>query len=121
MWTLNNQWDCQITCGPNKGTYRPSPTSVTFEFEAQPVWATTNLSTICIFDDDADFGCIYFTEYTEHNEHGDNRTIPLDKPYNSFKKAVRVGSETMTSLTYEADSTNNGIRGIVSTQFWTLS
>ena len=121
MWTLTNQWDLQITTGMNTGRYRPQAPSVTWHFGGVPIWATTSLSTICLNDDDDDFAGIYFTEYSWMDEHRVVRTENVDEPYEKFKKSVRIGSETMTSLTYEADSTNIGARDVVSVQFWQRS
>jgi hypothetical protein len=118
MWTLVNQWDMEHTTEVHDGPYRGMPASITLEFAGEPVWATTQISAIRVHDDDEDFAAIYFSEYRELNQFGRETTVDVDKPNNKFKKRVAIGSETMTSLTCEADSTNIGARGVLSVQFW---
>jgi hypothetical protein len=122
MWTLTNQWDLQRTTEIRDRQYEPVPETATWYFSnaGEPIWATTRISAIKVHDNDGDFATIHFTGYKDLQPDGSGvRNFQFD--FHRFNNRVAIGSETMLSLSYEADSRNIAARGIVSVQFWQKS
>jgi hypothetical protein len=122
MWTLTNQWDVEHTTENNTGSFLDVPAIVSLYFakDGEPIWATTQISSIQIHDDEEDYAAIFFRNYLEHDGSG-VRTVDVHMPENKFKKRVEIGSERMVALTYQADWRKIYARGVISIKFWKKS